>query len=266
MFWSSWSGPFTSHNSVWKVFLAWGGAGRSHLSPRSQLTRLSAPCLHSTPYTDSCLNTHTCSCMYSMVRNDIPTYTHKHTPAAATWPESRTGRHRWCFLGINWMSSCPQITHTYTQSPGRSKYVQQLPIWPHRSTYRILEKALKNQFIKATELQFSVPSWLWSILSSVYIGSNQGVMNQLQLAHENSSGNVSLWGRAASRGSVFVQQGHATEGPRAGATLVLLHLRVGLQVGAQVGAISKGPVTVLTSKGALTWLKNRTVSVGNSLH
>lgn len=50
-----------------------------------------------------------------------------------------------------------------------------------------------------------------------------------------------------------MQQGHAAEGPRAGAALVLLHLGVGLQVGAQVGAISEGPVTVLTGEGALTW-------------
>ncbi len=54
-----------------------------------------------------------------------------------------------------------------------------------------------------------------------------------------------------------MQQGHAAKGPRAGAALVLLHLRVGLQVGPQVGAISKGPVTVLTSEGALTWLKEK---------
>lgn len=56
---------------------------------------------------------------------------------------------------------------------------------------------------------------------------------------------------------MFVQKRHATEGPGAGATLVLLHLRVGLHVGAQVGAIGKGPATVLTSKGALTWLKKK---------
>lgn len=56
---------------------------------------------------------------------------------------------------------------------------------------------------------------------------------------------------------MFVQKRHATEGPGAGATLVLLHLRVGLHVGAQVGAIGEGPATVLTSKGALTWLKKQ---------
>lgn len=50
-----------------------------------------------------------------------------------------------------------------------------------------------------------------------------------------------------------MQQGHAAEGPSAGAALVLLHLGVGLQVGTQVGAISEGPITVLTGKGAFTW-------------
>lgn len=67
-----------------------------------------------------------------------------------------------------------------------------------------------------------------------------------------SPGNVSLRCRAASRGGVFVQQGHTAEGPGAGATLVLLDLGVGLQMGAQVGAVSKSSVTVLTSKGTLT--------------
>ena len=61
-----------------------------------------------------------------------------------------------------------------------------------------------------------------------------------------------------------MQQGHATEGPRAGATLVLLHLRVGLQVGAQVGSISKSPVTVLTSEGALTWWNAEKQSVSDT--
>lgn len=54
-----------------------------------------------------------------------------------------------------------------------------------------------------------------------------------------------------------MQQGHAAEGPRARAALVLLHLGVGLQMGAQVGAVGKGPVTVLTSEWALAWLKRR---------
>lgn len=52
---------------------------------------------------------------------------------------------------------------------------------------------------------------------------------------------------------MFEQQGHAAEGPRAGATLVLLDLGVRLQVGAQVGAVGEGPVTVLTGEGPLTW-------------
>lgn len=107
--------------------VARGGASRSagcHLSPRPQLTRLSALGLHSAPCTDSCLNTHTCSHthtshMYSMVRNDIAAYTHKHAQAAATWPKSRTGRHQRSFLGINCMSSCPQITHIYTNTLDR---------------------------------------------------------------------------------------------------------------------------------------------------
>lgn len=54
-----------------------------------------------------------------------------------------------------------------------------------------------------------------------------------------------------------MQQRHAAEGPRARTALVLLHFRVGLQVGTQVGAVSKGPVTVLTSEGALTCLKEK---------
>lgn len=59
---------------------------------------------------------------------------------------------------------------------------------------------------------------------------------------------------------MFVQQGHAAEGPRAGDALVLLHLGVGLQVRAQVGAIGEGPVTVLTGERALT-CKERSGSV-----
>lgn len=64
------------------------------------------------------------------------------------------------------------------------------------------------------------------------------------------------WGTTP-RGAVFMQQGHAAEGPRARAALVLLHLWVGLQVGSQVGAVGEGPVAVLTSKGALTFMGNR---------
>lgn len=43
---------------------------------------------------------------------------------------------------------------------------------------------------------------------------------------------------------MFLQQRHATEGTRADATLVLLHLSVGLQMGPQVGAVSEGSVAV----------------------
>lgn len=51
---------------------------------------------------------------------------------------------------------------------------------------------------------------------------------------------------------MFLQQRHAAEGTRADATLVLLHLGVGLQVGAQVGAVSEGPVAVGAGEGPLT--------------
>lgn len=69
-----------------------------------------------------------------------------------------------------------------------------------------------------------------------------------------------------------MQQGHATEGPGAGPALVLLHFGVGLQVGTQVGAVRKGPVTVLTGEGTFTWLKGeeeakeRRVSIRKALH
>lgn len=51
---------------------------------------------------------------------------------------------------------------------------------------------------------------------------------------------------------MLVQQGHAAEGPCARTALVLLHLGVGLLVGAQVGAVGKSPVTELTGEGTLT--------------
>lgn len=54
-----------------------------------------------------------------------------------------------------------------------------------------------------------------------------------------------------------MQQRHAAEGPRAGAALVLLHFRVGLQMCTQVGAVSEGPVTVLASKGSFAFLRRR---------
>lgn len=52
---------------------------------------------------------------------------------------------------------------------------------------------------------------------------------------------------------VLVEQGHAGEGAGAGPALVLLHLRVGLQVGAQVGAVGEGAVAVGAGEGLLTW-------------
>lgn len=58
-----------------------------------------------------------------------------------------------------------------------------------------------------------------------------------------------------------MQQGHAAEGPRTGPTLVLLHFGVGLQVGAQVGAVGKGPVAVLTGEGPLTFLEEKKLLV-----
>lgn len=51
---------------------------------------------------------------------------------------------------------------------------------------------------------------------------------------------------------MLVQQGHAAEGPCTRTALVLLYLGVGLQVGAQVGAVGKSPVTELTGEGTLT--------------
>lgn len=52
---------------------------------------------------------------------------------------------------------------------------------------------------------------------------------------------------------MLLQQRHATEGARANATLVLLHLSVGLQMSSQVGAVSKGSVAVGARERALTW-------------
>lgn len=61
---------------------------------------------------------------------------------------------------------------------------------------------------------------------------------------------------------MLVQQGHAAEGPCTRAALVLLYLGVGLQVGAQVGAVGKSPVTQLTGKRSLTcWDKGHLASV-----
>lgn len=54
---------------------------------------------------------------------------------------------------------------------------------------------------------------------------------------------------------MFLQQRHAAEGARADTTLVLLHLGVGLQMSAQVGAICKGPVAVGAGEWTLTWTR-----------
>lgn len=82
-----------------------------------QPTRRSPLCSAITPYADSCLNTHTSyACMVGWGMTSLHTQTHKHTQAAATWPESRTGRHRWSCLGINCMASCLQITHTIDET------------------------------------------------------------------------------------------------------------------------------------------------------
>lgn len=65
---------------------------------------------------------------------------------------------------------------------------------------------------------------------------------------------------------MLVQQGHSAEGASARAALVLLHLGVGLQVGAQVGAVGEGPVTELAGEGALACGdEGQTISDGASL-
>lgn len=61
---------------------------------------------------------------------------------------------------------------------------------------------------------------------------------------------------------MFLQQRHAAEGARADATLVLLHLSVGLQMSPQVGAVSEGPVAVGAGEWALTWTQRG----GNTRH
>lgn len=52
--------------------------------------------------------------------------------------------------------------------------------------------------------------------------------------------------------AVFLQQGHAAEGARAGAALVFLHICVGLQVRAQVRTVCEGTVTVCAGERTLT--------------
>lgn len=61
---------------------------------------------------------------------------------------------------------------------------------------------------------------------------------------------------------MFLQQRHAAKGARADATLVLLHLSVGLQMSPQVGAVSEGPVAVGAGEWPLTW----TGKGGNTCH
>lgn len=62
-------------------------------------------------------------------------------------------------------------------------------------------------------------------------------------------------GHTAASLAVLVQEGHAAEGSRAGGALVLLHLGVGLQVGAQVGAISEGTAAVRAGKRSLAGVR-----------
>lgn len=120
-FWSNLSGPFITH--IEGGMKRSGGGGVSPVVEVTANTSLSAlppqygirSQLSQHTHTHLLIRTHM-PCMYSMARNDIPTYTHKHTQAAATRRESRTGRHRWSFLGFNCMSSCPQITHTHTNT------------------------------------------------------------------------------------------------------------------------------------------------------
>ena len=59
-------------------------------------------------------------------------------------------------------------------------------------------------------------------------------------------------GGAAAGCTVFLEEGHAAEGTGTHATLVLLHLSVGLQVRPQVGAVGEGTVTVLAGERPLT--------------
>ena len=50
---------------------------------------------------------------------------------------------------------------------------------------------------------------------------------------------------------VLVEKSHPTEGPLAARTGVLLVLKVGLQVGSQVGLVRKGPGAVGAGEGLL---------------
>lgn len=61
----------------------------------------------------------------------------------------------------------------------------------------------------------------------------------------------------AARLLVLVQQRHAGEGAGAPRALVLLHVRVRLQVGTQVGAVGEGAAAVGAGEGLLTWRGQR---------
>lgn len=49
------------------------------------------------------------------------------------------------------------------------------------------------------------------------------------------------------------EQGHPGEGLQAGVALVFLDVGMGLQVGAEVGAVSKGPVAMCAGKRFLAY-------------
>lgn len=68
----------------------------------------------------------------------------------------------------------------------------------------------------------------------------------------SSTPHVSRHCGAAPRRAVLLQQRHTAECTRADAALVLLDLGVGLEVGPQVGAVGKGPVTMRAGERPLT--------------
>lgn len=55
---------------------------------------------------------------------------------------------------------------------------------------------------------------------------------------------------------MLVEQRHAGEGPGTRLALVLLDVRVGLQVGPQVGAVREGPAAMRAGEGLLPWEEN----------
>lgn len=79
-------------------------------------------------------------------------------------------------------------------------------------------------------------------------------MRMMHQGDARKDGEVAGSARAsgAARLLVLVEQGHPGEGAGAGLTLVLLHIRVGLEVGTQVRAVSKGAVAVGAGEGLLT--------------